>query len=111
MAYQMFFWFNLGEGHTLERVREDLRAFAEVLISEDLLVSMSPVFTRHLHPVLDTATDIGQQYFTTMTFRDLQQANASVKRLYGPAGQTGSLHNGVIAQVTDAVFLCAQDTH
>lgn len=110
MSYHMFFWFNLAEGHELPPVAKNLHAFADELIAEDLLVSMTPVATRHLHPVLDTATDIAQLYFTKMTFRDLEQANASVKRLYGPGGESGNLHTSIIAQVTDAVFLCAQET-
>ncbi len=111
MAYHMFFGFNLKPGVDTGAGHDALRAFADRLIDLDLLQSMSPIATRHAHPVLDTARDAKQTYFTTMTFRDLEQANTSVTHIYEWTNPTDGLHNTVIDQTTDQIFICFQDPH
>ena len=111
MAYHMFFGFNLAPGTTIDAAGEALRAFADRMIAAGKLVSVTPIGQRHRHPILDTAKGIDLDYFVTMTFRDLAQANASVKHIYGRSEPTDSLHNSVIGLLTDAVFLCVESPH
>lgn len=111
MAYHMFFGFNLTPGVDPAEAGTALRRLADRLIGMGLLVSVTPVFKRSAHPVLDTAGDMPQSYFATMSFRDRTQADASVAHIHDWSDPTDSLHKSVIGLTTDQVFICFEELH
>ena len=111
MTYHMFFGFNLSPGADVRQAARSLENLTRHLVEIDLLQSVTPLQIRDRHPVLDTANDMTQTYFATMTFRDRAQADACVAHVYEWSDPTDHLHKGFIGLTTDQVFICFEDQH
>ena len=109
MAYHMHFGFNLAEGVERDDVAVELALFNARMVELGLMEGTSPLGVRHRHPVLDTAADSPHDYFVTMRFRDLSQADAAVALFQ--SGGLGAVvpHARLIRMTRDAVFICYQD--
>ncbi len=111
MSYHMFLGVNLDPRASTDDAVQAFANFAQHLTEHDLLLAASPLQKRDLHPVLDTARDMPQSHFATMTFRDRQQADAAVSHFYDFADPTDRLHKGFIGLTTDRFFVCFEDLH
>lgn len=109
MPYHMLFSFNLADGTTTDEVQTALTVFNDQLVDLDLLHSTTPLARRHRHAVLDTAPDNPHEFFVTMRFRDLAQANDAVSHIYDRDRQTTPPHLDLIRLTSDPVFICFQD--
>ena len=109
MPYHMFFGFNLRNDVRFETAQRGLDELTDALVAANVMQSTSTISKRDRHPVLDTASNINSEYFTTMTFADRKEADAAVKLIYARIDTTDRPHESFIEMVDDPFFLCFYD--
>ena len=60
--FYMLSCFNLDQADQIEKVQEDLQAYADCMIEKDLLISVDPIGLRDTNTRLDTDAERNQQY-------------------------------------------------
>ena len=106
--FYMLTAFNLRDGSTMQEFESALRTMSAQLSEAGLLESTGPIGRRHRHPVMDT--DMRDfEYFFLMTFRDQEQCDASVEKMYELGAHDDPAHVATYSKIGDAVFTCWED--
>jgi hypothetical protein len=108
--FHMLTCFNLKPGMELSAVQAAVDAATAHMQELDLVVSNSPIGLRQSGTPMDTDGERNHQYFTTTTFRDRAQVDASYDYIKAHTEPGFTIHNAVHSKVQDAIFICWEDT-
>jgi hypothetical protein len=108
--FHMLSCFNLKPGEALVAVQQALDASTAHLQEMDMVVSNSPIGLRQSDTPMDTDGERHHQYFTTTTFRDRAQCDASFEYIKAHIEPGFAFHKDVYSRLQDAIFICWEDT-
>ena len=104
--YQFISCIKLKPGVTVDDFQQSLEQFTAHLLTEDLVVSVSPLGRRDRHPVMDSDDERDHEYFFTIAFRDRAHCDRAVEYIYGHSEPGHTIHETLYAKVDDPVFFC-----
>ena len=107
--FHMLSCFNLKPGVTVNQFKESLNLFESDMHKLDLIESVNPLGKRQHHPVMDTDSERAQEYYFTITFRDRQQCDQAVEKIYAHTDPGEESHNNMYSKIIDSIFICWED--